>query len=249
MTDFHYSMLHEVAHRPWPMPNRPWALRQSWRTVLFAHWRLPPRVLTAHIPPPLELDTFEGSAWLGVVAFQMADIALRELPAVPWVSTFPEINVRTYVQFENRSGIYFFSLDAPSVMAVALGRLLNLNYFASTSELTASGERHHFRNDRSSAHPPARFDGRYRPTGEPFVAAPGTLDHWLTERYCLFTVHKSGKTEQLDVHHAAWTLSRAEATITVNSMADPLGIGLPAEQPLLHYSQRQDTVAWLPAEA
>src|SRR5690606_20213232 len=108
--------MRDVAHRPWPPPAAPWVMAQRWQDLLFAHWPLPPAVLSALLPPALELDVYSGQGWLGVVPFRMSGVRLRLLPAVPWLSAFPELNVRTYVRLRDRGvekrGVYFFSLDA-----------------------------------------------------------------------------------------------------------------------------------------
>jgi uncharacterized protein len=105
-------MLQEVAHRPWKMPDRPWVMTQTWHDLLFAHWSVDPSQLRSKVPAWLELDLFNGDAWIGIVPFHMTNVAPRGVPSLPWVSEFPELNVRTYVRVADRPGIYFFSLDA-----------------------------------------------------------------------------------------------------------------------------------------
>ena len=112
------TVLSRTKHRPYPLPSDPWALSRRWQELLFMHWPLREEVLRPLIPPALALDTFDGSAWLGVVPFGMSGVRPRFLPEVPWLSDLPELNVRTYVSAEGKPGIWFFSLDAHNPIAV-----------------------------------------------------------------------------------------------------------------------------------
>ncbi len=114
------NILRQTEHRPWPLPSGPWVMAQSWRELLFAHWRIPVEALRPLVPAELELETWDGSAWLGVVPFLMAGVRPRGVPALPRLSAFPEINVRTYVKVESKPGVWFLSLDAANSLAVPL---------------------------------------------------------------------------------------------------------------------------------
>src|SRR5919202_1981641 len=109
--------LPNAAHRPWPLPPRPWVLAMQWHDLLFMHGPVPPALLRPLIPPALELETFDGTAWLGITPFRMAGTRPRFVPPLPWVSAFPELNVRTYVTAEGKPGVWFFSLDAGNPLA------------------------------------------------------------------------------------------------------------------------------------
>lgn len=246
--DFDYRILNVTAHRPWPMPSSPWVMTQTWHDLLFAHWPVDEAMLRAKVPSGFELDTFEGQAWVAVVPFRMSNVAPRGVPSLPWVSAFPELNVRTYVRVGGTPGVYFFSLDAGSAVAVAAARALaHLPYY--TAEMTVESDegsiRYRSRRTSSSASP-AAFAARYRPIGDPLPPARGTLEHFLTERYCLFTLDSEFHALRLDIHHPPWPLQTAEADITLNTMAQACGIRLPAIKPLLHFAGRQDMVAWAP---
>jgi uncharacterized protein YqjF (DUF2071 family) len=245
--DFDDAILNVTAHRPWPMLREPWVMTQSWHNLLFAHWRVDPAALRALVPAILELDTYEGDAWVAVVPFYMSNVAPRGVPALPWLSAFPELNVRTYVRHRGRGGIYFFSLDASNPVAVRVARtLFHLPYFTAAmrvheqpnGRITYESRR----NDRRAGE--ARLVATYGPVSEPSPPAPGTLEHFLTERYCLFTVDRHGRPYSVDIHHPPWPLQIAEASITANTMALSSGIILPRDEPLLHFSKRQDVVAW-----
>ena len=246
MSDFNYDILNDVAHRPWPMPDGPWMMTQSWHDLLFAHWPVDASALRAHVPAGFEIDLFDNQAWLGIVPFHMTNVAPRGLPALPWVSAFPELNVRTYVQVKGRPGVYFFSLDAANPIAVGVARtLVHLPYFTASMSVESNEGWVHYRSARTSHKgAPAAFEARYRPVGPISPPPRGSLEYFLAERYCLFTVNHAFHAYSVDIHHPPWPLQTAEADISVNTMAEAAGIRLPTMAPLLHFSKRQDMVAW-----
>jgi uncharacterized protein YqjF (DUF2071 family) len=233
-------------HRPWPIPGRSWMMAQTWTDLLFAHWSVAPAALDSVVPPQLPLDTLDGRAWIAVTPFGVRNTRLRPTLPVPFVSAFPEINVRTYVTVGGRPGIFFFSLDADSRLAVAAARrVYRLPYFRAHMSIDRNGRGVGFLSERTSPEAPARaeFRARYRPAGPTFNAAPGTLEHWLTERYCLYTLDDERRVLRGDIHHPPWPLQPAEADIDVNTMTAELAIDLD-DDPLLHYARRQDVVFW-----
>jgi hypothetical protein len=229
------------------MPDRAWVMTQTWHDLLFAHWPVAPESLRLKVPSRFEIDLFEGEAWVGIVPFRMTNVAPRGVPALPWISSFPELNVRTYVRVGDRPGIYFFSLDAGRWLAVRGARaLLNLPYYTASMKVAAKGSDVAYASERSGAHRTAAFRATYGPAGSPSAPAAGSLEHFLTERYCLYHLHRGGTPYRLDIHHPPWPLQAARAELTRNSMADVHGITLPACPPLLHFARRQDMVAWSP---
>lgn len=244
---FNRRILEETAHRPWPMPDKPWVMTQTWHDLLFAHWPADVALLRNKVPAGFELDLFDGQAWIAVVPFRMTNVTPRGVPPLPWVSAFPELNVRTYVTVKGKPGVYFFSLDASNPVAVGVARLLaHLPYYTADMDCRKAEDGWiEYRSRRVSAHaPPAAFSGRFRPTSDPAAPERGTLEYFLTERYCLYTVDKDFHPYRLEIHHPPWPLQRAEARIDVNTMADAAGIRLPSMAPLLHFAKRQDMVAW-----
>ena len=234
-----------IEHRPWPLPRAPWVMFQSWRSLLFMHWPVPAEVLRSHVPAPLAIDTFDGTGWLGIVPFDLRDLRVRLLPALPGLSDFPEINVRTYVRSGDHGGIWFFSLDAASTAAVLGARLtFGLPYRRAEMEVRQDGDWIHYRSRRMDGN--AEFIGRYRPIGPPSEPLPGTLEHFLTERYALFTVEGGKKVIRGDIHHPPWGLQPAEAVVERNTMAQAAGITLPDVSQLLHFSAHQDALIWAP---
>ena len=242
------AILRASAHRQTPLPEGEWIMRQSWRELLFAHWPVEARVLRALIPRALTLDTFEGEAWVGVVPFQMREVCPRGVPALPWFSESPELNVRTYVTVQGVPGVYFFSLDAANPLCVVTARtFFSLPYFRASMSITRRGDLLEYRSQRRHASAPAAvYRARYRPSAPVTYAAPGSLPFWLTERYCLYTVNRRGQVYRVDIHHGPWPLQAAELETLEDSMARSHGILLPDTAPLLHYAHQQDTLAWRP---
>jgi uncharacterized protein len=234
-------------HRPWPLPGRSWVMGQSWLDLLFAHWSVPPDVLRPVVPPQLPLDTFDGQAWIGVTPFEVRNVRLRPTLPIPLISSFPEINVRTYVTFGGRPGIYFFSLDAGSSLAVAAARhFYRLPYFRARMSIGRERGEVRYASDRSGPErsaPAAAFRGSYAAVGPRLQAQPSTLEHWLVERYCLYTLDERQRVHRAEIHHPPWRLQAADAEIALNSMGEQIGVPLTG-QPLLHYAKRQDVVFW-----
>jgi uncharacterized protein YqjF (DUF2071 family) len=237
--------LTETAHRPWPLPEAPWLMAQTWEDLLFAHWRVSSDALRRVVPLELPLDTFDGSAWIGVTPFLVRAMRLRLTPPVPLLARFPELNVRTYVTIGGRPGIYFLSLDAASWLAVfGARRAFRIPYFraAMNSEHRAGGVS--YASERVAGDgEAATFRGSYRPTGSPFAAKADSLEYFLTERYCLYTFDEHLTVYRAEIHHPPWPLQLAEADLEVNTMAEPFGIELQGK-PLLHFAARQDVLIW-----
>jgi len=238
-------MLTQTAHRPYPLPSGPWIMHQAWHDLLFAHWPIDPQLMRAAVPAQLPLDLYEGQAWLAVVPFRMTNVRPRFIPPVPGLSAFPELNVRTYVKIRNEAGVYFFSLDAANPLAVQIARTtFNLPYFTADMSLTENDWVSYSSRRTHGGAPPAQFIGRYRPVSAPYTAQSDTLEKWLTERYCLYSLDKNGRVYRGEIHHQPWPLQKAEAEIQTNTMTLPHGLTLPAQPPLLHFARRLDVVVW-----
>jgi len=221
-------------------------MRQRWHNLLFAHWPIEPDVLRQVVPREFEIDLYEGRAWIGVVPFFMSHVTARGVPPLPWLSAFPELNVRTYVRVGDRPGIYFFSLDAGSMPAVwTARRWLNLPYFKASMKIARLGDTVEYGSRRQEL-PAAQLNVTYAPTGAPFVPVPGSLEYFLTERYCLYQLDHRGRPYRLEIHHPLWSLQPARDEFATNTMAAASGITLPATAPLLHFVERQDMVGWAP---
>jgi len=241
------ATLQDVAHRPWPLPAGPWVMAQIWHVLLFAHWRVSAAALRCLIPEQLAIDTFDGSAWLAVAPFRMSGVRLRGTPALPWLSAFPELNVRTYAVRDGKPGVWFFSLDAGNPLAVAIARSwFHLPYFRARMHCEQRDGWIDYASERMhSGGPAASLRCHYRPVGPTFSLRPGTLEHFLTERYCLYALDGRGHLIRGEIHHQPWPLQRAEAEFERNTMAESWSFPL-TSQPLLHFAKRQDVVVWPP---
>lgn len=222
------------------------AMVQRWKSLLFAHWRVEPSVIAAKLPDGLSLDVYKGEAWVAVTPFEIGGLRLRGLPPLPGASLFPELNVRTYVTAGGKPGVWFFSLDAASAIAVFFARrLYHLPYFHARMACVRKGESVSYRSQRDDGGRGAKFLAEYEPAGEPFRPSPGSLEEWLTARYRLYASNR-GALFRAEIEHEPWILRRARAEIVRNTMADAAGIALPGEPPLLHYSEALDVRVWWP---
>lgn len=239
-----HPALRALEHRPWSMPPPAWRWRQQWLDLLFAHWPVPSAAVRALIPEPLEVDEFEEQTYVAVVPFRMAGVMLRPLPDLPGVSAFEELNVRLYVRYQDKPGVWFLSLDANNRLAVWAARtFFALPYHFADMSLTAEGERIRYGSKRR-LHGHA-FLGSYGPKGPVRLAKPGSLEHWLTERYCLYAKSPKGALYRTEVHHGPWPLQDAEAEFE-HSMLEGYGLGVAGPAPLLHFSRFIDVVTWNP---
>ena len=229
-------------------------MKQTWNDLLFAHWPIPIAQLRPLVPDGLVIETFDGQCWIGVVPFWMSGIRGRGLPTVPGFSRLPELNVRTY-------GVYFFSLDITSHLAVWGARTFyHLPYFHAAMHCREEGGRilysstrdslagadtrsHRSPDGRPPLHQPAEFVGSYRPIGPPRIRDKGSLEDFLTARYCLYTVHQN-QIYRCDIHHLPWPLQDAETSIERNTMAAAAQIALPESLPLLHFSKTLEVLIW-----
>lgn len=237
------SVLEETQHRLWPVPGGSWFMAQSWEDLLFLHWRVDTEAVRRLLPDGLTLDERDGSAWLGITPFELTGFRLRGMPPLPGASSFPELNVRTYVTAEGKPGIWFFSLDTSSRLAVeAARRVYRLPYFHARQSLERRGERIECSSSRRGSERPFVFEASYRSAGGAPTPQEGSLEHFLTERYCLYAADEKGL-HRAEIHHPPWRIGPAEVSIELNTMP-PDGLELPAEEPLCHVAERQDVVIW-----
>jgi uncharacterized protein YqjF (DUF2071 family) len=232
-----------VQHRPWALPTTPWVWRQSWLDLLFAHWPVDAKILKRFVPSPLRVQEYEGTSWIGLVPFRMAGVMRRPLPDLPWISAFPELNVRLYVEHEGKPGVWFLSLDATNQLAVwAARRYFHLPYHRAQIDIRAVNGGVQYCARRVAGSSVLKAD--YHPTSEPYESQPGTLEHWLTERYCLYAQAPDGSILRNEVHHAPWPLQRAVAEITENSYFAAHGLDIAAPPSLVHFARRIDVIVW-----
>ena len=234
------AVVESAEHRPWPLPDAPWVQAQTWEELAFLHWRVDADALRPLVPAGLDLDVFDGSAWLGITPFRLTGLRLRGTPPLPRVSSFPELNVRTYVTRDGKPGIWFLSLDAGSRLAVESARLL---YRLPYRHARIAIERRAGWVHVDSSRPGAVLSARYRGEGDLFRAEPGSLEWFLAERYCLYAADEGGALHRAEIHHPPWSLQAGEAVVELNTMPPP-GVALPDEPPLVHVAARQDAVVW-----
>lgn len=235
-----HPALRETAHRPWPLPSGPWLWEQVWNDLAFLHWPVPASLIAPLLPRGLTVDEYDGHAWIAVVPFWMSGVTMRGVPAIPRLSAFPELNVRTYVRHGDKPGIWFFSLDAASRLTVFGGRILfSLPYFYANMRAEEREGRVQYSSIRSAD---TRFVASYRATAPVVKTTPGSLEHFLTERYRLYAAH-SDSLSFADIHHMQWPLQQAEVEIERNDML--AANRLSAEgAPIVHFTERLEAVIW-----
>ncbi|MGH7693973.1 MAG: YqjF family protein [Gemmatimonadaceae bacterium] len=222
------------------MPSGPWAWRQVWNDLAFLHWPVSASLVAPLIPRGLTVDEYDGSAWIAVVPFWMSGVTMRGVPPLPGLSSFPELNVRTYVRHGDRPGIWFFSLDAASRLTVFGGRLLfMLPYCYAIMHAEEREGRIQYSSIRSAE---TRFVASYGPTGPVRKAEPGSLPHFLTERYRLYAAERD-TLFFADIHHEQWPLQPGEVEIERNDMLAANRLSA-AGAPIVHFAKRLDVVIW-----
>lgn len=221
-------------------------MHMNWHDLAFLHWPVDCKQLASLLPSGLELDTFEGQAYLGIVPFEMRSVFARRLPEIPFTNIFLELNVRTYVRHGDRRGVWFFSLDAANALAVwGARRLFHLPYFCARMSSRWSNGFLEYQMVRN--HPeayPAHFHAKYRPTGPVYRSQPGTLEHWLTERYCLFSQDRRFRLHRAEIVHRPWALQPAEVEISTNNLHQEWGIHLTDSPPLSHFVRFTEVLGW-----
>jgi uncharacterized protein len=219
-------------------PERTAIMRQRWAELGFLHWPVPVAALRGLIPSALTIDTHEGQAYVGVVPFTVTGARPMLMPPLPWVSDFLEVNVRTYVHLDGADpGVWFFSLDASNPVVVAAARaLFLLPYHHARMEIDVDAGGVDFRSERVDAET-AVFAARYEPLGRAEAAAVGSREHFLAERYLLYTA-SDGRLWQAQVHHEPYPLQQARAEVMVEGLAAAAGIERPEGQPpLVHFAR------------
>lgn len=229
--------LGDASHRPWPLPAQPWSQAQTRSVVLFAHWPVDLGELAHHLPPELAVDTFAGEAWLGISCYRVGSLRVRGLPPLPGLTSFPQLEVRTYVTVEGRPGIWLFSLELASTLLVEAAKRAHRlpAYRARVTDAGDAAAGLRFESSRDGL----EFRAAYRPAGESFTAGAGSFEHFFAERYVLYTAD-GGRLHCAELHHAPWRLQTAEATIESPTIA-PLAVD---GDPVTHFAAVQDLLVW-----
>ena len=221
----------------------PWLVAQRWERFLFAHWPVEPAELERLLPPGVDPDERDGAGWLSIVAFVMVGTRSCGPPWWPVLAPIPELNVRTYVRVHGEPAVWFLSLDATSTVFASVGRALyGMPYRISPMFASVEGDVVRYRCERRGA----EFVAAYRPLGPACRAEPGSLEHFLVERYRLFS-QRRGRLVTAEVAHEPWRLHSADVEIEVNELA-PRGVELRGD-PFVHFSQGVTAVISAPRPA
>ncbi|MES2629158.1 MAG: DUF2071 domain-containing protein [Bacteroidota bacterium] len=234
------NILKEIVHRPWELPSGEWRYYQEWNDALFLHWRIPAEILQKLLPEGLELDLFEGEAWVSVVAFTMEKIRPRFLPALSLISDFHEINVRTYVKHKEKSGVYFISMEGQKLLSVLVSKALSgLPY----QRANISRKLHNGLSSYSSVNNRKQFRLEAEYDVLPDEYQPTALDKWLVERYCLF-VDIGNELFCYEIHHLPWKIAKVKLEyLKLDYKIGDLAIGKAAPE-LTHFSEGVEVLAW-----
>lgn len=225
----------------------PWVMTQRWSDLLFLHYEVPVGKLRALVPDALTVDTYEQRGWVSITPFWLSQLRPPGIPSLPWVSHFGEVNVRTYVTYQGKPGVYFFSLDASHLSAVWGARIFyRLPYWHAAMTIKGRGSATvQYRSKRSHGPKPAELRIEYGPAGAEFHAVPGSLEHFLCERYCLYSATRK-RLYRADIHHLPWILQAATADVELNTMAQTAALELPASPDVMHFSRTLKVLVWAP---
>ncbi len=238
--DAHYEAV--VAAAPPVDHNIPWIAAQRWEQVLFVNWPVPVASVRPLVPAQLEIDTYEGQAWGSLLPLKMAHVHLRGVPPIPHLTDFPELNLRTYVTDNDHKGVWFFSLDAPSGLAVFLGReVFHLNYREAEMSMATTGDTVKFSSQRDGDS--ATFRSTCAGTG-PAEPPTGSLEEFLCERYSMFALNWLGHLRRGDIRHSPWPLQKAEHTTDLGTVASSARLACPDQPAFVTFSAATDTVVW-----
>jgi uncharacterized protein YqjF (DUF2071 family) len=251
-------LLYSVEHRPWLPPDSQWLFSQRWNDLLFAHFAIDPPLLRRLVPDALTLDLYDGVAWVTISPCCTSHLRPGGVPPLPRLSFFPQVNLRTYVTMGGKPGLFYFSVDAASLPAVWLARIFfRMPYWHSAIQVSGATMQArnpqektiHFHSCRlhgpTSLNGPARFEAIYSPEGDPEQARHGSLDEFLTERYCMYSWNRR-KFYRIEVHHQPWLLQQTSVEIRANSIVEPLGLALPMKPDVCHFSRSIKMLMWAP---
>ncbi len=239
------EILDQTSHRPFPLPANSWFIHQKWKNVLFLHWQLDAELIERYLPAHLKLDTFKGKGWITITCLEMDDVKLKNFPSIPSISSFYEVNVRTYVTYRNIPGLFYFSLDASSWLSVLGARWTSpLPYFNAdiVSHKNPTGDT--YIQSKRKSQPPAELILNYASTGNEIPVEKKSIDYWLLERYGIFIQVAGNAIHQIAMHHLPWKIREVNVDIKHNTMTFPLGLILDSKNTLFHFCQDQELFLW-----
>lgn len=222
-------------------------MTQIWQDLLFLNYPIDPELLKPLVPEALSLETYQHQAWVSVVPFLITRLRPPGVPAVPWLSSFPELNLRTYVTYRGKPGVYFFSLDAGNLSAVWGARVFyRLPYWHADMNVNGRGSLIiDYRSKRIHGPKPAESIGKYGPIGPVRTAVPGSLESFLTDRYCLYAWNRE-KLYRSEIHHLPWPLQPAQAAIETNTVAKVAAIEIHENESVCQFSRKLKVLLWAP---
>lgn len=224
------SILQQVQYRQYPLPDEPWLHYQEWYNNIMLHWKIDKDTINQYIPQGIELDLFEGDAYVSIIAFSVKKLRPRFLPPFPYLSNFHEVNLRTYVIRDGKPGIYFLSIEAEKLLPALFARFfIGLPYKKS---LLKRESNYYFAQSNAGTQLELSYS-----SGE-LIIEKSELDLWLTERYCLYEQTK-GKLFRIDIHHKPWILS--DPLINIQKLQYPFCQGNPV---YVHYSHKIEVLFW-----
>jgi uncharacterized protein len=224
-----------------PTPRGPWIMGQRWEDLLFLSWPVDAARLRRFVPEAIQIDEMNGSAWLSVVPFWMEDAHFHGLPPIPYLSSFGEVNVRTYVSAGEHKAVWFLSLDTQSHINVFLARhAFHLPYEYADVEMRR-GDEIEFQSVRRGGG--AAVDLTYRPDGAESIPAEGSLEHFLTERYALMCTSEDGDLYRGDIQHAPWRLQPVSWEAGRMDLLKPLGLDVDGD-PVAFFARSTEVVLW-----
>ncbi len=235
-------------------PEQQVLMHQNWHHLLFLHWEVPPHLLQVLIPPELTIDLFEGKAYVGLIPFTITGVRPVLAPPLPGISSFHEVNVRTYVHRAGRDpGVWFFSLDAASTLAVAAARAAyKLPYFFANITMDVSRDPlpridYTAHRDDPRGKMPAHAHIRYQPAEGPIThAVPGTIEHFLLERYILYSFDEDHRLHRARVHHQPYPIQRVDVPHWEESLVWAAGIKRSGEIAMKHYAREVNVKVYPP---
>ncbi|MBX3257455.1 MAG: DUF2071 domain-containing protein [Chitinophagaceae bacterium] len=235
MTDIR-NILIDTSHRPFKLPHGQWKYYQEWINALFLHWTIPFDILRKHVPKNLNIDTFDGDCYVSLVAFTMQKIRPKYLPSISFISDFDEINLRTYINNDNKQGVYFLNIEAAKSLSTFVAKLLSgLPY--EKADIKRTDKIFVSTNTQKEFHLDTEFIVKEK------LQNKSELDKWLTERYCLF-LDKDNELYRYDIHHKEWEIKTVELK-RLNLHYKVGDIDLTERQPrLTHYSDGVKVIAW-----
>jgi hypothetical protein len=230
------EILNDTSHRPFEIPKGNWIYYQEWNRALFLHWIVPFELLRKCVPSNLSIDTFDGNCYISLVAFTMEKIRPKFLPSIEYISDFDEINVRTYIDNDNKKGVYFLNIEAGKLISAFVAKTISgLPY--EKANINRTGKTYSSENLKKGFELNAEFEIKQE------IVSKTELDKWLTERYCLYLDQK-GELYRYDIHHKEWDLKSVHIKkLNVNYKIGEVKLGdRPPNQ--THYSDGIKVIAW-----